>query len=232
MYGTAAKTIQRVVRGYNLRKNRLPNSLYYTKNILENNYFPTASVSDDGRINSCMDETSIINILLEHIPNRIKTPEKRHWFDVQVRDFRYGWLPINIKSTSMQSADNTGNLAMCVYALTDEVLDLNRCYNNGPMSKILMDKLKNNKLNKQLKKDYYFIVYNKSDTKKIIINSYKGLDNLTGNINNLPFQVKWQNNQQFSYKNMKTVVSKFKKAVQTPLPSWREEFLRNMRDLD
>ena len=109
MYGTEAKTIQRVVREYNLLKNRLSNSLYYTKSILENNYFLNATVSDDGRINSCIDETSIINILLEHIPNRIKTSEKTHWFDVQVCDFRYGWLPINIKSTSMQSVNNTGN---------------------------------------------------------------------------------------------------------------------------
>lgn len=31
----------------------------------------------------------------------------------------YGWIPVNIKTTTTLTNDNTGNLAMCVYAYTD-----------------------------------------------------------------------------------------------------------------
>ena len=41
--------------------------------------------------------------------------------------------------------------------------------------------------NKNNKKDYYFIVMNKTDASDIIVNSVKGLSVLTPNINNLPF---------------------------------------------
>ena len=36
------------------------------------------------------------------------------WYDILVFDYMYGWLPINIKITTMKTNDNTGNLAMCV----------------------------------------------------------------------------------------------------------------------
>ena len=54
------------------------------------------------------------------------------------------------------------------------------------MSIILFDKLKNKNYNKINKKDYYFIVLNKTDSNDIIVNSVKGLKILTPNINNLP----------------------------------------------
>ncbi len=59
------------------------------------------------------------------------------------------------------------------------------------MSNILYNKLKNKEYNKNNKKDYYFIILNKTNTDDIIINSIKGLTILTPNINNLPFQVCW-----------------------------------------
>ena len=58
--------------------------------------------------------------------------------------------------------------------LIDEV------YNNGNMSKILVEKLKK-EYNYKNKKDYYFIVVNKQNNKKIIINSVKGLIELKPN---------------------------------------------------
>jgi len=67
----------------------------------------------------------------------------------------------------------------------------NNSYENGKMSNILYNKLKNKEYNKNNKKDYYFIILNKTNTDDIIINSIKGLTILTPNINNLPFQVCW-----------------------------------------
>ena len=98
--------------------------------------------TDDGRINSCMDEDEIIKILLETYSNRIFKPKARMWYDILVKDFQYGMLPVNIKSTTTLTSDNTGNLAMCVHAYTNQELHLYESYQNGQMSKILIEKLK------------------------------------------------------------------------------------------
>jgi hypothetical protein len=93
------------------------------------------------------------------------------WYDILAYDFIFGWIPINIKTTTTKTADNTGNLAMCVYAYTDEILDFNKSYENGKMSIILFNKLKSKNYNRNNKKDYYFIVLNKTNSNDIIINS-------------------------------------------------------------
>ena len=91
----------------------------------------------------------------------------------------------------MKTNDNTGNLDMCVYAYTNTILDIhtNKSYENKKMSDILFNELKNKKYNTKNKKDYYFIVLNKTNANDIIVNSVKRLTILTSNINNLPFQV-------------------------------------------
>jgi hypothetical protein len=78
---------------------------------------------------------------------------------------------------------------MCVYAYTNEVLDLNteKSYENGKMSIVLIKKIKEKHYNNNNKKDYYFIILNKNDKQSIIINSVKGLTLLTPNINNIIF---------------------------------------------
>lgn len=66
--------------------------------------------------------------------------------------------------------------------------------------------MKNSKINNILfnnKKDYYFIVLNKTNSNYIIINNIKGLSKLTPNINNLPFQICWDKNRIFNYENIK-----------------------------
>ena len=63
------------------------------------------------------------------------------WYDILIHDYRYGWLPVNIKSTSMQTSDNVGNLAMCLHAYTNEQLDLYKHYQNGKISQILLQKI-------------------------------------------------------------------------------------------
>ena len=137
-------------------------------------------------------------------------------------------------STTTITSDNTGNLAMCVYAYTDEILDIHRdkSYENGKMSDILFNKLKNKKYNTNNKKDYYFIVLNKTDASDIIVNSVKGLTILTPNINNLPFQVCWVKNRTFKYENINKKIKLFIDCLQKPKPSWKETFMSNIRTLD
>ena len=155
------------------------------------------------------------------------------WYDILALDYMYGWIPINIKTTTTKTSDNTGNLAMCVYAYTNEILDIhmNKTYENGRMSAILFNKIKNKEYNTNNKKDYYFIVLNKKDKKDIIVNSVKGLVKLTPNINNLPFQVCWNKNRIFKYENIQKKIKLFIDCLKRPKPSWKETFMSNIRKL-
>jgi len=196
--------IQAWFRGTSFRLKRLPLIMYKIQNYLKLQAFQFSSQNEDGRINSCLDEVEVVKLLSEKFGARIKTPIKRHWYDFLAYDYMYGWIPINIKTTTTLTSDNTGNLAMCVYAYTNEVLDIhsNKSYDNSKMSNILVNKLKNKEYNFINKKDYYFIVLNKTDSSIIIVNSVKGLTLLTPNINNLPFQVCWNNNRTYKYENI------------------------------
>ena len=223
--------IQSWFRGYIFRLKRLPLIMYKIKAYLKLQIFNFSNYNEDGRINSCIDEDNIIILLIEKFGNKIKKPKIRMWYDIQVYDYIYGWIPINIKTTTTKTSDNTGNLAMCVYSYTDEILDLNKSYENGKMSIILFDKLKNKNYNKINKKDYYFIVLNKTDSSDIIINSVKGLLILTSNNNNLPFQICWDKNRDYIYENINTKINLFIKCMQKPKPCWKETFMANIRTL-
>ena len=168
--------------------------MYKIKKYLKLQSFDFATQNEDGRI----------NILIEKFDKNIKTPKIRMWYDILAVDYMYGWIPINIKSTTTITSDNTSNLAMCVYAYTNEILDIhrNKSYENGKMSDILFNKIKYKKYNTNNKKDYYVIVLNKTDSSDIIVNSVNGLTILTPNINNLPFQVCWDKNRTFKYENI------------------------------
>ena len=122
----------------------------------------------------------------------------------------YGWLLVNIKTTRTTTSDNIGNIAMCVYAYTDVKLELNNIYTNGYMSNILFTKLRNS----------------------VVVNSVKGLLALTPNINNLPFQAKWNKNIVFNNGNITKKVNMFIECIQKPKQGWRETFIYNMRSID
>jgi len=130
--------------------------MYSIQKHLKSISFQFSFKTEDGRINSCFDEDVIIVSLMQRFSNKIKKPKMRMWYDILAFDYIYGWIPINIKTTTMLSCDNAGNLAMCVYAYTDEILDIHRenTYSNGMMSNLLFDKLKNKKFNRLNKKDY------------------------------------------------------------------------------
>ena len=214
-----------------VRLKRLPNVMYAIQIFLKKVSIECSSQNADGRINSCSDEDTIIRNLVGEFRDRIVIPEKRNWYDILIRDYRYGWIPINIKSTTTKTSDNTGNIAMCVHVYTDAELNLRQenTYNSGEMSSVLMCKFRETKFNRNPKKDYYFVVVNKQNTRDIIINSVKGLTSLTPNINNLPFQVQWDRNREFKYGNIKNKVRLFVECIQKPKPSWHETFLKDMR---
>jgi len=230
----AAIKIQKWFRGCILRLKQLPLIMYKIKKYLKLQEFQFSIQNEDGRINSCIDEDEVIKLLITNFGNKIKKPKIRMWYDILAFDYMYGWIPINIKTTTTTTSDNTGNLAMCVYAYTDEILDIHedKSYQNGDMSNILFNKLNNKNYNTSNKKDYYFLVLNKTDTSDIIINSIKGLTILTPNINNLPFQVRWDKNKVFYYEKINKKIKLFIDSLQKPKPSWKETFMSNIRTLD
>jgi hypothetical protein len=232
-YDMVSTTIQKVFRGWIFRLKRLPLIMYKIQRILQTQRFQFSHNNEDGRINSCIDEDGIIIILFENFGERIKRPKIRMWYDILAFDYLYGWIPINIKTTTTLTCDNTGNLAMCVYSYTDEILDIyrNKSYENGKMSVLLINKLKNKQYNTNPKKDYYFIVMNKTNSQDVIINSVKGLVLLTSNVNNLPFQVCWNKNRIFTHCSIQNSVTLFLECLRKPKPSWKEEFLANIRIL-
>jgi hypothetical protein len=224
--------IQSAVRGFLCRKRSMPNIIYKMRNTLVDANVICSTLTEDGRNNSCYDEGVVIQLLLQEYTTRVKLPLPRMWYDVLVRDYRYGWIPVNIKTTKTISSDNTGNLAMCLYAYTNYKMDLCKLYNNGKSSTLLYDALLNKNYNYQKKRDYYFIVINKKNNKDIIINSVRGLDSLTPNVNNLPFQVQWRSNRYFRDVPIRESIKQFIGAIQNPSVGWREKFLNNMRMID
>jgi len=225
--------IQKWFRTCIFRLNHMPLIMYKIKKYLKLQAFQFSTQNEDGRINSCIDETDVIKLLIEKFGEKIKKPKIRMWYDILAFDYVYGWIPINIKTTNTKTSDNIGNLALCVYAYTNELLDIHKdkFYKNGELSDILFNKLKNKEYNNNNKKDYYFIVLNKTDASDIIINSVLGLTILTPNINNLPFQVCWNKNRTFKYENINKKVELFIDCLQKSKLSWRETFMSNIRTL-
>jgi len=233
MENKSSVKIQKWFRGCMFRLNHLPLIMYKIQKYLKLQAFQFSTLNEDGRINSCIDEDGVIKLLIEKFGERIKTPKIRMWYDILAFDYMYGWIPINIKTTTTITSDNTGNLAMCVYAYTDEILDIHRdkSYENGKMGDILFNKIKNKNYNTNNKKDYYFIVLNKTDASDIIVNSVKGLTILAPNINNLPFQVCWDKNRRYKYENINKKVKLLLNCLHKPKPSWKEIFMSNIRTL-
>ena len=241
--------IQSLFRGYIVRLKQLPLIMYKMQKYLKSQKIQFSNDNADGRINSCFDEDEVIRLLIERFDKRIIKPEKdnkktkktcekedkpRMWYDMLAFDYMYGWIPINVKSTTTKTSDNIGNLSTCVYSYTDEQLDIHRknTYENGKMSDILFKKLKDKKYNTNPKKDYYFLVLNKTDASDIIVNSIKGLTILTPNINNLPFQVCWDKNRSFKYEKINRKIKMFIECLRKPNPSWKETFMSNIRTID
>lgn len=223
--------IQKHIRRYMYQRKHLPNSILYIQKLLKENEIICSNQLSDGRNNSNFDEETIIKILKEYLGDRLWIPKARHWFDFSVKDYQFGWLPINIKSTTTKTADNAGNIAMCVYALTNEKLNIRKNYTNGPMADILFTKLQNKEYNYIINKDYYFVVVNKNNTCEIIVNSIKGLKKINPNLNNLPFQIKWSVNKNYHYRHIVDIIKLFLEAINKPERMWKIKFLTDCKSI-
>ena len=168
-----------------------------TQNILDNicNYLKKQNINlssqqNDGRVNSILNEDEILKIIEQKF--EIDIPSARDW-----ADFYIDKIPVNIKITTTNTADNASSKKGLYYALTGQIYQGNNQWE---------DYLKQLKQNiKDTDKDYYFLVINKNNTKDIFINSLKQISTLQPNGNNLPFQIKWCDNKTMNPKSFEKV---------------------------
>jgi hypothetical protein len=66
--------IQSWYRGCIFRLKQLPLIMYKLKKYLQLQVFQFSNQTEDGRINSCIDEDGIINLLIKKFGNKIKKP--------------------------------------------------------------------------------------------------------------------------------------------------------------
>lgn len=230
MYQSAQK-IQSIWRGHFCRTRRLPTFLYIVKKSISDAKLVLNNSTKDGRVNSTIDEDIVIQYLQERFGERIKKSEARHWFDMMIYDLSYGWIPINVKTTTMTTADNVGNLALLLYSLTSYSMEFHKSYQNGIVAPIFTRHIRERMINRNQKRDYYFLVVNKKKTEDVVVNSLRGLKHLTANNNNLPFQVKWSINRKFHYHTVKEMAIKVIKTMRKPPKTWAEKFLEEIREM-
>jgi len=157
---------------------------------LKNKKFNLSLQQNDGRINSILNENEILQLIEQKF--NIDIPPSRDW-----ADFYIDKMPVNIKITTTNTADNVSSKKGVYYALTGQIYS-----GNGQWE----DYLKQLKQNIQdTDKDYYFLVVNKNNTNDIFINSLKQVSSLQANGNNLPFQIKWCDNKVMKFKSFDEV---------------------------
>ncbi len=149
--------------------------------------------NSDGRINSSLDEDTVLDILTEKYSDYIEKMPPRSWCDFKHIPTNE---PINFKSTSKLSSDNACNYLSLVHALTDIKFDDSRKPNSTKDKKELLTWLSSYRYWKKDDsydngRDYWFLVVNKNNTSDVCYNSVKSLEKITPNPSNPPFQINW-----------------------------------------
>lgn len=167
---------------------QLPKKLLTIKNELIGTNLHLSSKFQDGRINSAVNENTIIDLISKF--TEIDKPRSRAWFDFSFTENGI-FYPVNIKITTTNTADNLNCKLGIYYALTGLIPDFPNEINWLHYFELLYENIGLHKTN-----DYYFLVVNKEDNSDIIVNSLKGLSKIQPNGNNLPFQCKWDSNRE------------------------------------
>ena len=171
-----------------IAEDNIPKILQDIVNYLRGEKITFSRQLPDGRHNSSVNEKEIIEILKNEF-NIIVPRKERAWWDFAIED-ETGFYPVNIKITNTTRADNLNCKLGIYYALTGLIPD----FPNETPWLPYFEKMKRN-LGAQTDKDYYFLIFNKKNTKDVFINALKGLEKIQPNGNNLPFQCKWNDNR-------------------------------------
>ena len=155
----------------------------------------TIKTNDDDRINSLLDE--------EHnLKNASKVFEDLEIYPPRkFADFKF-FHPINWKSTTTTTADNCSAKLSILYCFCEvDEKDLTK-YQKWEDFWERCDKYKNYTAEQfeKIYRPYYFLIQNKT-TGKVFVNELSTLTKLTPNGNNLPFQIKWNDNETANNQN-------------------------------
>jgi hypothetical protein len=190
-----------------------PKSIKDTYNFLfeycKNNNIDFTKASDDGRINSALDENTIIKILKEEFPGKVEKPKSRAWYDFVFYGDNKRYF-INIKC-STGGTDNAMNKKAVIYSLADVTIeDIPSCMT---YNKMLEHIEKNLKRERDVEKEYYYLYFDKKDG-TIIIKSLLDIQNLRSNPCNI-LQINWteEKKQASTFNNEKDIESHKKRVL-------------------
>ena len=168
------------------------------------NYFNTpgnltsTDSNDDGRINSLLDEEY-------NLKNASKVFDDLEIYPPRLfADFKL-YDPFNWKSTNTNTADNCSAKLSIVYSFcgVDEK-DLIKYQGWKKFwAKVAEFKDYTAEQFEEIYRPYYFLIQNKI-TGKVFINELSTLTKLTPNGNNLPFQIKWDDNSTVNKQDKRT----------------------------
>jgi len=147
----------------------------------------SSKTSDEGRLNSLIDESNVKEKIKES-PYGIyfKDVKRRHWYD-----FKVDGNLIQFKSTGGEGSDNFSSKRALLYVLTDLTIEeVEKTKDDWDTFYVSLSK--NRQDNNQ--NNYYFIVFDKTK-KQFFLNSLKDLTEITTNGSNLPFQINWNKNR-------------------------------------
>tara|TARA_B100000427_G_scaffold304163_1_gene289191 strand:- start:1981 stop:2643 length:663 start_codon:yes stop_codon:yes gene_type:complete len=159
----------------------------------------TMKTNDDDRINSLLDEEhNLLNASKVFHDLEIYPPRKFADFKLKNRRNCYPYNPFNPfnwKSTTTTTADNCSAKLSILYSFcgVDEE-DLPK-YQQWQKFWAKVNEFKDYTAEQfeKIYRPYYFLIQNKK-TNKVFINELSTLTKLTPNGNNLPFQIKWNDN--------------------------------------
>lgn len=154
------------------------------------NKIDNSSSSSDGRDKSKTGETIVKQELQKLVlPNSMEQnlyPKDRNWCDWVLGD-----IPVNIKISTGESADNAGN-KLCVYVACTGLIPSNELVKYRTFFSALKKGIKNPSPNID-DVDYVFLVFNKK-TNNVHWIGTRQLSSLTPNGKNHPFQIDWSKN--------------------------------------
>lgn len=164
----------------------IPDTLKNLADYLSRQNISLPQHSQDTRQDSASAENHIVSIMLNsrmvketHSPN-IGQQTNRAWYDIKIEDYY-----CDIKVSSLNTNDNTNAKHAIYYFLTGkDPKKVSSTQNRFFESMKKLEKEDN-------KRDYYYIVINKTNTNDIFIVSLKHISNVSIAPNNLPFQCNW-----------------------------------------
>jgi len=176
-----------------------------------------------GRSESTVQEEQVVRQIRKKFNITTLDHVKDPWADFYGRKECGEEYPVNIKISSLKGADNTcGKIALLHTFSNSSIKDL---MNSDQLAKVnqwadYFEYFNENLSLEETGKDYYFLIIDKSQTSNVFYTSLRGLQCVTPNGSNFPFQCNWKRNQ--------TIVERtYKEALEFILDSCEKSLLKS-----